>query len=54
MQTLVPFDPLKFKQVRFVPWYAEQSSEMSMQPAPVVTQPANAVAHAVSVVRVAA
>ena len=54
MQTLVPFNPLKFKQVRFVPWYAPQAAVISTQPAPLVTHPAKAFPHAVSVVRVAA
>ena len=53
VQTLDPFNPLKVKQVRFVPRYAEQGAEMSTQPAPIVTHPASAFPHSGSVVRVA-
>ena len=52
VQTLDPFNPLKVKQVRFVPRYAEQGAEMSTQPAPIVTHPAKADPHTVSVARV--
>ena len=51
MQTLVPLIPLKTAHVAVIPEYAVQAAEMSTQPAPVVTQPANAPAHAKSVVR---
>ena len=51
MQTFVPLIPLKLEHVAVIPEYAEQAAEISTQPAPVVTQPARAPAHAKSVVR---